>query len=206
MLVERREQPLGDALRRWPPADLASTSRGDGDDRSFVTGDRVARVHKSAVPLVPVDHEIFTVEGPQRTDKIIVAYAGIELGSMSLVESLSKPSGIEAVFDNHGRAVDPRYVRNALSRLGVKVGLEKRVHPHGLRHSLAFDLATSGTPTHQIQAALGHSSLAVTDRYVRHIAPADVVANYALSRVVRNVPSTAGCGVRPPTTSTQWRS
>jgi integrase/recombinase XerD len=75
-----------------------------------------------------------------------------------------------------GEPVDPRYVRQALARLGVKAGLEKRVHPHGLRHSLAFDLAMSGTPTHQIQAALGHSSLAVTDRYVRHIAPADVVA------------------------------
>jgi integrase/recombinase XerD len=75
-----------------------------------------------------------------------------------------------------GEPLDPRYVRTALARLGVKAGLEKRVHPHGLRHSLAFDLAMTGTPTNAIQAALGHTSLAVTDRYVRHIAPADVVA------------------------------
>jgi site-specific recombinase XerD len=75
-----------------------------------------------------------------------------------------------------GDPIDPRYVRTALARLGVKAGIEKRVHPHGLRHSLAFALAMDGVPTHQVQAALGHSSLAVTDRYVRHIAPADVVA------------------------------
>jgi len=67
-------------------------------------------------------------------------------------------------------------LRAALARLGVKAGIEKRVHPHGLRHSLAFDMAMTGEPTHQIQAALGHSSLAITDRYVRYIAPADVVA------------------------------
>lgn len=75
-----------------------------------------------------------------------------------------------------GHPLDPRYVRATLARLGVKAGIEKRVHPHGLRHSLAFDLAQRGVPTHQIQAQLGHASLAVTDRYVRHLMPADVVA------------------------------
>ena len=74
-----------------------------------------------------------------------------------------------------GNALSPRDVRGALAKLGAKAGIEKRVHPHGLRHSLAFDLAMSGTPTHAIQAQLGHASLAVTDRYVRHLAPADVV-------------------------------
>jgi len=85
---------------------------------------------------------------------------------------------IFATYTEHnlGTALDPRYVRAALAKLGVKAGIEKRVHPHGLRHSLAFDMAMTGVPTHQIQAALGHSSLAITDRYVRHIAPADVVA------------------------------
>lgn len=75
-----------------------------------------------------------------------------------------------------GQPLDPRYVRAALARLGGRADLDKRVHPHGLRHSLAFDLAQRGTPTHQIQAQLGHASLAVTDRYVRHLMPADVVA------------------------------
>lgn len=75
-----------------------------------------------------------------------------------------------------GRPLDPRYVRATLARLGARAGIEKRVHPHGLRHSLAFDLAQRGVPPHQIQAQLGHASLAVTDRYVRHLMPADVVA------------------------------
>jgi integrase/recombinase XerD len=74
-----------------------------------------------------------------------------------------------------GQQVNPRYVRQALARLGAKAGLEKRVHPHGLRHSLAFAMAMDGVPTNAIQAALGHTSLAITDRYVRHIAPVEVV-------------------------------
>jgi integrase/recombinase XerD len=74
-----------------------------------------------------------------------------------------------------GGPLSDRYVRSALAKLGDKAGIEKRVHPHGLRHSLAFAMAMDGVPTTTVQAALGHSSLAITDRYVRHIAPTNVV-------------------------------
>lgn len=74
-----------------------------------------------------------------------------------------------------GQSLDPRYVRASLARLGERAGITKRVHPHGLRHSLAFDLAEQGVPNHRIQQQLGHSSLAVTDRYVRHLMPGDVI-------------------------------
>ncbi len=75
-----------------------------------------------------------------------------------------------------GRPIDPRYVRAALVRLGDRASLTKRIHPHGLRHSLAFAMAQQGIPMHVIQAQLGHASLAITDRYVRHLMPADVIA------------------------------
>ena len=67
------------------------------------------------------------------------------------------------------------YVRNLMKRLAAKVGIEKRVHPHGLRHTHAYELANEGTPLHVIQQQLGHSSLATTDRYVRHLNPQAVV-------------------------------
>jgi site-specific recombinase XerD len=55
-------------------------------------------------------------------------------------------------------------------------GLEKRVHPHGLRHTHAAELAREGVPINVIRDQLGHSSLAVTDRYLRDVAPADLIA------------------------------
>jgi site-specific recombinase XerD len=73
-----------------------------------------------------------------------------------------------------GRLWSP-YVRNLLHRLARKVGIEKRVHPHGLRHTHAFELAGEGVPLHVIQQQLGHGSLATTDRYVRHLNPQAVV-------------------------------
>ena len=74
-----------------------------------------------------------------------------------------------------GRPLQKAYVRALLPRLGRRAGIEKRVHAHGLRHTHAFELANEGHPLHVIQAQLGHASLAVTDRYIRHLAPQQVV-------------------------------
>lgn len=68
------------------------------------------------------------------------------------------------------------YVRNLMRRLGREAGIEKRVHPHGLRHSHAAELAEEGVPMNVIRAQLGHANLATTDVYLRNIAPADVIA------------------------------
>jgi len=45
---------------------------------------------------------------------------------------------------------------STLVRLAERAGIDKRVHPHGLRRSLALDLAMRGTPANVIQAQLGH--------------------------------------------------
>ena len=74
-----------------------------------------------------------------------------------------------------GEPMEAAYVRALLPRLARKAGVEKRVHAHGLRHSGAFELANEGHPIHVIQQQLGHSSLATTDRYIRHLNPRQVV-------------------------------
>lgn len=75
-----------------------------------------------------------------------------------------------------GHPVTDRYVRNMLKRAAAKAGITKRVHPHGLRHSHAVDLSTSGVPVKTIQHQLGHDHLTTTAIYLDHVAPADVIA------------------------------
>ena len=70
-----------------------------------------------------------------------------------------------------GKPLQPAYVRNLMRRLGQKAGIEKRVHYHGLRHTYASEQAREGVPVNEIQANLGHASLAVTGAYLAHIAP-----------------------------------
>ena len=75
-----------------------------------------------------------------------------------------------------GGTMHATYVRTFMQRIGKKAGIEKRVHPHGMRHTYAYELSVSeGRPAPLIQAALGHSSLSTTDRYLRHIAPAELI-------------------------------
>jgi site-specific recombinase XerD len=75
-----------------------------------------------------------------------------------------------------GQPLDPSYVRHALKKAAVKAGIGKRVHPHSLRHSMASDLLSEGHNLTLIQAQLGHSTVATTDRYLRKIAPHELVA------------------------------
>ena len=49
---------------------------------------------------------------------------------------------------------------------------------------MAYELMMEGVPVPIIQQQLGHASLATTDRYLRHIAPRDVVM--AMQALVNN--------------------
>lgn len=57
----------------------------------------------------------------------------------------------------------------------ARAGVERRVHAHGLRHTHAAELAREGVAVNVIRDALGHTSLAVTDRYLRDVAPQHVI-------------------------------
>lgn len=78
---------------------------------------------------------------------------------------------------------DPSYARHLLPRLAQRAGLERRVHPHGLRHTHAADLALAGVPVLAIQQQLGHSSLVTTANYLRRVG-----VRLDLARMIRRSP------------------
>ena len=74
-----------------------------------------------------------------------------------------------------GKRLQTSYIRGLFARLGRRAGIERRCHPHALRHSHAAELATENVPLPVIAAQLGHASTATTDRYVRHLTASEVV-------------------------------
>jgi integrase len=75
-----------------------------------------------------------------------------------------------------GRGLTTGSCRRLLAALGREAGIDRRVHPHGLRHTHAAELRAEGFDIGIISRQLGHRSIATTARYLDHIAPHDVVA------------------------------
>jgi len=75
----------------------------------------------------------------------------------------------------NGKSLNTSAVRMLLPRLARRAGVSQRVHAHGFRHTHAFELLNAGVPTPFIKKQLGHSSLAVTERYLDHVSPSALV-------------------------------
>lgn len=83
-------------------------------------------------------------------------------------------NGREPIFCNisknvFGGSIKDSYIRVMLPRLGKRAGINKRIHAHGMRHSLAAQMSSEGTILTTISSQLGHSSVAVTDKYLQKV-------------------------------------
>ena len=72
------------------------------------------------------------------------------------------------VFVSERKApLSTRSIRHIVARAGRLAGIEGRVHPHQLRHSCGYYLATNGHDTRAIQDYLGHRNIQHTVRYTQ---------------------------------------
>lgn len=106
---------------------------------------------------------------------------GLDPGAMASVQRWAdarKAAGIRngTLFCTlQGGPMSQQYVRAMLQRTASRAGIDKTVRPHGLRHTHAVELAAEGVPVNVISKQLGHSSSAITARYIDHVAPGDVI-------------------------------
>ena len=107
---------------------------------------------------------------------------GLEPGAMAAVQrwmDKRQQAGIRSrvlLCTLKGGPMSQQYVRAMLKRVAGYAEVDRRVVPHQMRHTHAAELVSEGVPMPVIRDQLGHSSLAVTDRYLRDIAPAEVIA------------------------------
>ncbi|MBE0478138.1 tyrosine recombinase [Candidatus Aerophobetes bacterium] len=142
----------------------------------YATGMRLAELVNLNAGDVDFDAELVRVKGKRGKERLI------PVGSFALCalkeylkwreERISRLSfEVGALFLNKsGKRLSDRAVRERLRMYIEKVGIEKHVSPHTLRHSFATHLINRGADLRSVQELLGHESVSTTQIYT-HIAP-----------------------------------
>ena len=112
--------------------------------------------------------KLFVREGKGSKDRVL----WVGEGDLSLLRSWrSRQAEIMPLLPLHifstlgGRSVSGRYVQQMVKRYAAKAEIEKRVHPHMLRHTFATDLLRESRNIRLVQKALGHVDLSTTMLY-----------------------------------------
>ena len=72
----------------------------------------------------------------------------------------------KAAHHNDDAPMTSKSVWDAVQQAALRAGLDKRVHPHTLRHCFATHLLEGGADLRTIQLLLGHADLRTTSRYL----------------------------------------
>jgi integrase/recombinase XerC len=147
---------------------LADTPMSERDkaivELLYGSGLRVAELVSLDLNDVQHDNRVVKVTGKRNKTRLVPYgdYAAIALDAWLKV----RKAECDALFvNNRGQRLTTRTVARNLGRDGLKAGLQRRLHPHALRHSFATHLLSGGADLRGIQELLGHASLATTEKY-----------------------------------------
>jgi len=102
---------------------------------------------------------------------------GVDNQTRELIDQwlLVRPASEYLFCTGKGNQMGQSYVRHLFKRLQEKTGVQKRCHPHGMRHTGTSELAREGVPVIHISTQLGHRHVSSTDGYIRQFCPEDVI-------------------------------
>ena len=133
----------------------------------YASGLRVSEV--CGLNLYDVGDENIKVKGKGEKERIVpIASFSLQTIDSYLSKFRSQIGNKEetALFTNSkGRRITRQEVWSLIKTYSKKIGLQKNISPHTLRHSFATHLLENGADLRVIQELLGHSHIATTDRY-----------------------------------------
>ncbi len=90
-----------------------------------------------------------------------------------LLDEIGRKKEGSVLMSERGNLYNERTIQEIIKVTAKKAGINKRVHPHTLRHSFATHLLEAGCDIRYIQQLLGHKDLQTTQIYT-HVANKDI--------------------------------
>ncbi len=148
----------------------------------YSSGLRVSEVAHLDLGHVDLHGREVRVWGKGSKERIAIvgrpAIAALERYIREARSQLSPQKGEAALFLNHaGGRLSQRGIQLLVAKHAAASGLEKRLHPHMMRHTFATHLLEGGADLRSVQELLGHSSLASTQVYT-HVAKGQLHRDY----------------------------
>lgn len=85
--------------------------------------------------------------------------------AVELLKNRKAKARCEYVFDYRGRQMLGNHMTHVMKKYVLKAGLDRRLHPHSLRHTHATWLVMNRVSIYEVKELLGHSSVTMTSRY-----------------------------------------
>jgi integrase/recombinase XerD len=137
-------------------------------DLLFATGARVGEVSGLDFTDYLADEAAFKIHGKGGRDRLAFAVDKntVQIQQTYMSARMCIKSDSNALFLNaSGKRLSTQGIAVILSSLCKDAGIERRVTPHMLRHTVATLLLRNGADIRVVQEFLGHSSIATTQRY-----------------------------------------
>ncbi len=163
-----------DEMRRLLETPESATPQGQRDrallELLYAAGLRVSELVKLNVEQVNLDTREMRVMGKGSKERIALMGEPAARALTTYLEQgrpeLSGEKKTNALFLNrYGGRLTERSVQSLLEEYANIAGLDKRVHPHMLRHTFATHLLDGGADLRVVQELLGHASLSTTQIY-----------------------------------------
>jgi integrase/recombinase XerD len=128
------------------------------------TGLRAAEVRELRHRNIDWERGRMKVRGKGGKDRVL----GINAHDLALLKNLpsGNPSGTLFTSLDGQKPICGRWLREMVPRLAAQAGIDKRIHPHTLRHTFATNLLRQEKNLFSVMKALGHVNLSTTQIYL----------------------------------------
>ena len=178
----KQSRPIPDFLTVDETFRFLNAVRGDSlaalRDRAifetlYATGIRVSELAGLNIGHVDYAGQCIRVRGKGDKERLVpiteAALGAIRAYRQSLPKELIPRRGTDgaaALFRNlRGGRLSARSIGRLLDQWGRKLGMDRPLHPHMLRHTFATHLLNAGADLRVVQELLGHQSLSTTQKY-----------------------------------------